>query len=357
VADPQCVRFVNLRCNTHEVPKSNASEERGPTPEGQGNSESRGMDLDPQIAGIIEALDAGFPPVHTMTGAQARAAIRSRFVASSTAEEVGEVRDAFVFGPAGDVTVRIYRPASMTGPVPTVVYAHGGGFVFCDLDSHDGLCRSLTNLIPAVVVSVAYRRAPEDRWPAAAEDVFAVTQWAARNAELLGGDARRIVVGGDSAGGNLAAATALMARDHGAPALAAQLLLYPVIAPDFDTESYRLFGTGYYNPRPALQWYWDQYVPSVADREHPYASPLNADLHGLPPAVIVVAGHDPLRDEGIAFGDALVAADVPVTRCYYEGGIHGFMTMPMLDVAQRARVEACYELSGLLEAVGDSVGT
>jgi acetyl esterase len=283
-----------------------------------------------------------------MTGAQARAAIRSRFVAPSTAEEVGEVRDAFVFGPAGDVTVRIYRPASMTGPVPTVVYAHGGGFVFCDLDSHDGLCRSLTNLIPAVVVSVAYRRAPEDRWPAAAEDVFAVTQWAARNAESLGGDARRIVVGGDSAGGNLAAATALMARDHGAPALAAQLLLYPMIAPNFDSQSYRLFGRGFYNPRSALQWYWDQYVPFAADREHPYASPLNADLQGLPPSVIVIAGHDPLRDEGIAFSKALEDAGVATTRLIYDGGIHGFMTMPAISLAQRARVEACRELSTLL---------
>jgi acetyl esterase len=129
-----------------------------------------------------------------------------------------------------------------------------------------------------------------------------------------------------------------------------------VIAAEFDTESYRLFGKSYYNPRPALQWYWDQYVPAPADREHPYASPLNADLGGLPPAVVVIAGHDPLRDEGIAFGDALVAADVPVTRCDYEGGVHGFMTMPMLDIAQRARLEACRALSVLLETAGDSVG-
>jgi acetyl esterase len=309
---------------------------------------SRGLTLDPQIAGIIEALDAGFPRVHTMTGPEARAVIRSRFVASAQPEEVREVRDASVHGPAGDIPVRIYRPASLSGPVPTLVYAHGGGFVFCDLDSHDGLCRSLANLIPAVVVSVAYRLAPEDQWPAAAEDVFAVAQWAARNADALGGDANRIVVGGDSAGGNLAAATALMARDRGAPALAAQLLLYPMIAPNFDTHSYRVFGKGFYNPRPALEWYWDQYVPSPADREHPYASPLNADLRGLPPTVVVIAGHDPLRDEGIAYGDALQDAGVATSRLSYDGGIHGFMTMPMLDLAQQARVEACAELSRLL---------
>jgi acetyl esterase len=306
------------------------------------------MSLDPQIAEIIGALDAGFPPVHTMTGAQARATIRSRYVAPPTPEEVGEVRDAYVRGPAGDIAVRVYRPASTSGLVPTVVYAHGGGFVFCDLDSHDGLCRSFANLIPAVVVSVAYRLAPEHRWPAAAEDVYAVALWAARNVDALGGDASRIVVGGDSAGGNVAAAVALMARDRGAPNLAAQLLLYPMIAPHFDTESYRAFGEGFYNPRLALQWYWDQYVPSPVDREHPYATPLNADLGGLPPTVLITAGHDPLRDEGIAYGGAMAAANVPTVHRHYAGGIHGFMTMPTLDLAQEARTQACRDLSAVV---------
>lgn len=306
------------------------------------------MTLDPQIAEMIEALDAGFPSVHTMTGATARATIRSRFVATATPEEVGDVRDVSVHGPAGDIAVRIYRPVSASGPVPTMVYAHGGGFVFCDLDSHDGLCRSLANLIPAVVVSVAYRLAPEAPWPAAAEDVFAVTHWAARNADALGGHPGRIVVGGDSAGGHIAATVAVMARDRGAPTLAAQLLLYPMISPRCDTESYRLFGEGYYNPRPALQWYWDQYVPSPVDREHPYAAPLSADLSGVPPAVIVTAGHDPLRDEGIAFGEALTGAGVRLTHRHYEGAIHGFMTMPVLDLAQQARRRAGEDLSTIL---------
>ena len=305
------------------------------------------MTLDPQIADIVDALDAGFPPVHTMSGAQARATIRSRFIAASDPEVVGEVRDAHVHGPAGDIAVRIYRPAWPSGPAPTVVYAHGGGFVFCDLDSHDGLCRAFANLIPAVVVSVAYRLAPEHPWPAGAEDVFAVAQWAARNADALGGDASRIIVGGDSAGGNLAAAAALMARDRGAPTLAAQLLLYPMISPNFDTDSYHRYGQGFYNPRPALQWYWDQYVPSPADREHPYAAPLNADLRGLAPAIVVTAGHDPLCDEGRAYGDALEQAGVATTRLHYDGAIHGFMTMPMLDLAQQARRDAC----GLLTAL------
>jgi acetyl esterase/lipase len=305
------------------------------------------VSLDPQIAPLIEALDAGFPPVHTMTGAEARATIRSRFVPPREPESVAKIRDTAVSGPGGDIPVRVYRPVP-DSRLPILVYAHGGGFVFCDLDSHDALCRDIANRIPAVVVSVAYRLAPEHRWPAAAEDVYAVTQWAADNAEDLGGDARRIVVGGDSAGGNLAAVTTLMARDRASRPLAAQVLIYPVIAADFNTESYRLFGTGYYNPQLAMRWYWDQYVPAAADREHPYASPLRANLEGLPPAVVVVAGHDPLRDEGIAYADALEAAGVVTARCLFEGGIHGFMTMPMLDIAHEARQQACLELSRLL---------
>jgi len=305
------------------------------------------VSLDPQIAAIIEQLDGGFPPVHEMSGDEARALIRSRLVPPAQPESIAEVADRSVEGQGGPIPVRVYRPEAV-GPLPIVVYAHGGGFVFCDLDSHDGLCRNIANLVPAVVVSVDYRLAPEHSWPAAAEDVYAVTCWASDNAAALGADPGRLVVGGDSAGGNLAAVTAVLARDRGGPMPAAQLLLYPVIAADFDTESYRLFGQGYYNPKPALQWYWDCYVPSFEDRAHPYATPLNADLRGLPPAVVVVAGHDPLRDEGLAFGAALEAAGVPTVQLRYEGGIHGFMTMPMLDIAHRARKEAVAALADLL---------
>jgi acetyl esterase len=307
------------------------------------------MTLDPQIAGLIEALDSGFPPVHTMTGAQARAAIHSRFVANPQPEPVASVADHQVPVDNGRIDVRVYRPDA-SEPLPLLVYAHGGGFVFCDLDSHDGLCRNLANLVPAVVVSVDYRLAPEHRWPTAAEDLYAATRWAVDHAADFGADPSRVVVGGDSAGGNLAAVTTLMARDRGGPDLAAQLLLYPVISADFDTDSYRLFGRGFYNPRPALQWYWDQYVPQVGDRQNPYASPLHGNLRGLPPAVVILAGHDPLRDEGIAYADALEAAGVPVTRRPFEGGIHGFMTMPMLDIAHRARREASRALGDLLGA-------
>lgn len=304
------------------------------------------MTLDPQIAGLLDTLDSGFPPVHTMTGAQARAVIRSRLVLPDEPEPVAEVRDEVVQGPDDDIPVRIYRPVGDN--LPVLVYAHGGGFVFCGLDSHDGLCRSIANLVPAVVVSVDYRLAPEHPWPAAAEDVYAVARAAAAGA--FGGDADRVAVGGDSAGGNLAAVASLMSRDRGGPDLKAQLLIYPVIAADFDTESYRLFGRGYYNPKPAMQWYWDQYVPAPTDRSHPYVAPVNAELHGLPPAVLVVAGHDPLRDEALAYASALTSAGTAVSLLQFDGGIHGFMSMPTLDIAQQARGHACAELRAIIRS-------
>lgn len=314
------------------------------------------MTLDPQIAELIQALDAGIPAVHTMTGAQARATIRSRFVAPAQPEAVGRVDDRHIPGPDGDIAVRIYRPSGSApdGGWPIVVFAHGGGWVFCDLDSHDGLCRSFTNQMPAVVISVAYRLAPEHPWPAAADDMYAAFEWAVENAVSIGGCPDHIVVAGDSAGGNLAAVTALMARDRSDHRPAAQLLLYPVIAADFGTESYRLFGSGYYNPQEAMQWYWDQYVPNAAERSHPYASPLHADLRGVAPTIIAINGCDPLRDEMIAYADALTAAGVHVVRCDYEGGIHGFMTMPMLDLAQEARRRVCRELTRLLAGAQSS---
>lgn len=306
------------------------------------------MKLDPQVAALLDTLDAGFPPVHTMTGAQARAVIRSRLVLPDEPEPVAEIVDEVVPGPGGNIPVRIYRPVG--DDVPVVIYAHGGGFVFCDLDSHDGLCRSIANLIPAVVVSVEYRLAPEHPWPAAAEDVYAIACLAANG--IFGGDPGRLVVGGDSAGGNLAAVTALMSRDRDGPELAAQLLIYPVIAADFDNESYRLFGHGFYNPKPAMQWYWDQYVPRGGDRAHPYVAPVHGDLRGLPPAVLVIAGHDPLRDEALAYAAGLESAGVSVSQIYLEGAIHGFMSIPSLDIAREARERACARLAAVVRSAG-----
>ena len=308
------------------------------------------MSLDPQIAEMIDALDGGFPPVETMTGAEVRAIIRSRMVVATDPEQVDSVEDRSVDGQGGPVSVRIYRPHGAAGQrLPVLIYAHGGGFVFCGLDSHDGLCRNLANRLRAIVISVDYRLAPEHPWPAGAEDMYTVTKWASDHIISLEGDTSRIMVGGDSAGGNLAAVAALMARDRGGPNLSAQLLLYPMITPDFDTESYRLFGSGFYNPEPALRWYWDQYAPAEVDRTDPYVSPLQADLHGLPPAVMAIAGHDPLRDEGLAYGAALEDAGVTTVVRQFEGGIHGFMTMPVLTLAHNAREAVCRDLSDILQ--------
>ena len=306
------------------------------------------MSLDPQIAELLPALNRYFPRVETMTGPQLRTVIRERAVPPPRPEPVGDVLNRTAPGPSGEIAVRIYWPAASSGPVPVVVFAHGGGFVFCDLDSHDDLCRAMTNGIGAVVVSVDYRLAPESPWPAAAEDVYAAADWAVQQAGALGADPGRLLVAGDSAGGNLAAVTALMARDRDWPAIAGQVLVYPVIAADFDTASYRRFGVGYYNTAAAMAWYWDQYVPNVADRRHPYASPLQARLNDLPPAVVITAGCDPLCSEGGNYAKALVAEGVPTIHRDYEGAIHGFITMASLGICTRAREQAWADVSVLL---------
>jgi acetyl esterase len=306
------------------------------------------VSLDTEFAKLLPALNSYFPRVETMTGPQLRAVMRERAVPPPRPTPVGAVADQTVSSSTGDIAVRIYWPEKTSRPVPVVVFAHGGGFVFCDLDSHDELCRAMTNGIGAVVVSVDYRLAPESRWPAAAEDVYAVADWAVQQAAALGADPGHLLVAGDSAGGNLAAVTALMARDRDWPAIAGQVLIYPVIAADFGTPSYQQFGVGYYNTAAAMAWYWDQYVPNVADRRHPYASPLQARLNDLPPAVVITAGCDPLCSEGEIYAKALVAAGVPTIHRDYKGAIHGFITMSGLDICTEARHQAWADVSALL---------
>ena len=309
------------------------------------------MTLDPEIGALLPALNRGFPRVETMTAPQLRAVIAERAVVLQNPEPVAKVIDRTVPGPAGDIAIRIYWPTEPFGspsPLPIIVFAHGGGFVFCNLDSHDDLCRAMTNGVGAIVVSVDYRLAPESPWPAAVDDVYAVANWAVGQADELGADGARIVLAGDSAGGNLATVTALLARDRGGPEIAGQLLVYPAIAADFGTESYRRFGDGYYNTTSAMAWYWDQYVPDLADRDHPTASPLQADLTGLPPAVVITAGFDPLCSEGEAYAKALAEESVTTIYRNYPGAIHGFMTMPSLGVCRQAREQAWADVSTLL---------
>jgi acetyl esterase len=237
--------------------------------------------------------------------------------------------------------VRIYIPAGC-GPFPVLVWFHGGGWVVGDLETADGTARRLTAQAGCVVVSVDYRLAPEARFPAAPEDCYAAAQWVAGNAESINADPGRIAVGGDSSGGNLAAVVSLMARDRGGPSLAFQLLVYPVTARDFDTGSYQQNGEGFALTTDAMKWYWDLYLRDDADASDQHAAPLLAkDLSGLPPALVITAEFDPLRDEGEAYARRLQAAGVTATQSRYDGMIHGFFGMPaFLDQGRRAVAEA-----------------
>ncbi len=237
-----------------------------------------------------------------------------------------------------EIPVRIYTPDGDGGPAgwPVVVMYHGGGFIAGSPDSHDGGARELCAQAEAIVVSVDYRLAPEHKFPAAAEDCHAALRWAAAHARELGGDPTRLAITGDSAGGNLAAAVALMNRDRGGPPIALQALVYPVIDPACDSPSAVANREGYLLTTASMQWMWSEYVNGADDHANPYAAPVAAaSLAGLPPALIITAEFDPLRDEGEAYGRALAAAGVPVTISRYDGMIHGFASC--FDITPRAR--------------------
>jgi len=286
------------------------------------------MGLDPQVKAVLDQMaSAGMPPLNALPVVAAREAALALSAMTGDPEPVADVQNRSIPGPAGPIPVRVYTPQG-SAPLSVLMYSHGGGWVICNLDTHDGICRALANAAGCVVVSVDYRLAPEHTFPAAAEDVYAATEWVARNAASIGADATRIAVGGDSAGGNLSAVAALMARDRGGPSLCFQLLVYPVTDAATDTASYAESAEGYFLTRDMMQWFWDHYAPSAADRRHPYASPLRADnLRGLPPALVITAEFDPLRDEGEAYASRLRAAGVPVVLTRYDGMIHGFFGM------------------------------
>lgn len=299
------------------------------------------MPLDPQVVAYRAArAAAGTPPLYTQTLAEARAADLAAIRAGGgDVEPVHEVRDTHVPGPAGDLPVRVYRPAG-DGPLPTLLYLFGGGWTLGGIDTADGICRRLANASGGQVLTVGYRLAPEHPFPAAVHDCHAAAAWIAAHPEEFGADPQRLAVGGDSAGGNLAAAVTLLARTAG-PRLAGQLLVYPNTdqradrAPAGD-EDPLLFN------RHSVDWYRRHYLPDPADAADPLASPLLADdLSGLPPALVVTAEYDPLRDEGERYAARLRAAGVPVTLSRYPGMIHGFFAMPgAFDAGRRALDEA-----------------
>jgi acetyl esterase len=247
------------------------------------------------------------------------------------------VDDRFIEGPEGgaEIPVRIYTPDGDGEAFPILVLFHGGGFIAGSPDSHDGGARELCAQARAIVVSVDYRLAPEHKFPAAAEDCYAALLWAAAHGAEFGGDPTRLAITGDSAGGNLAAAVALMNRDRGGPPLALQVLVYPVIDPACATPSAIANSEGYLLTTASMKWMWSLYVNGDDDYANPYAAPIAADdLAGLPPALVITAEFDPLRDEGEAYGRALEAAGVPVTISRYDGMIHGFASC--FDITPRA---------------------
>lgn len=299
------------------------------------------MLLDPQVQAFLDQVAAmNLPPLNTMSVEEARQVAAALSEMHGAPDPVASVDNLALPSPEGEIPIRVYTP-EQRGPLPVLVYCHGGGWVLGDLESHDALCRTLANAAGCVVASVDYRLAPEHKFPAAAEDAYAATRWVAENAGQIGGDPQRIAVGGDSAGGNLAAVVALMARDRGGPHLVFQLLIYPATDTSCDTVSCRVNGEGYFLTLEMMRWFWNHYLSSEADRGNAYAAPLRApDLRGLPPALVVTAEFDPLRDEGEAYAARLRAAGVPVQLKRYDGMIHGFFGMgALVDQARTAMEE------------------
>ncbi len=306
------------------------------------------MPLDPQARAVLDALaQAQLPDFSTLEPAAVRALHDAGLAAANAAspEPVARVEERRVPGPAGEIPVRLYAPEGQR-PLPLVAYFHGGGFVICSLDTHDNVCRRLANESGCAVVSVDYRLAPEHRYPAAPEDCFAVLRWLAEKGGELGGDPERIAVAGDSAGGNLAAVVALMARDRGGPALRHQLLVYPVTDHCFETASYLENAEGYLLTTRMMRWFWGHYLEDPARGAEAYASPLRApDLSGLPPATLITAEFDPLRDEGDAYAGRLREAGVPTASLRYDGVFHGFFSMfENIDAGRRAVAAAAHAL-------------
>jgi acetyl esterase len=307
------------------------------------------MPLDPQAKALLDGIPP-MPDFSTLDLAVARAGMERSPFDSGPPVPLAKVEEREIPGPAGRLRLRVYTPQGV-GPFPGLVFFHGGGFVLCSLDSHDGICRSLAHAAGCVVVSVDYRLAPEHRYPSAPEDCYAATQWVAKHGGELGIDVARIAVGGDSAGGNLGAVTALMARDRGGPALRFQLLVYPVTDFAFDTPSYRDNAQGYFLTLGMMRWFWDQYLADPKHGAEAYASPLRArDLSGLPPGLCITAGYDPLRDEGEAFAERLRGAGIAMRTSRYDGMFHGFFAMGgKLDRAREAVAEAAAALRAALD--------
>lgn len=298
------------------------------------------MPLDPQVQALVDgmaAMSEGQPKMSEQPPGAGREAYRNLALLLGEPVPVADVVDRTIPGPGGELPVRIYRP-SVDGPTGTLVFFHGGGGVIGDLDSHDHLCRLLCDRAGVTVMAVDYRLGPEHPFPAAVDDAWAALTWAADHADELGGDPNRLAVAGDSAGGNLSAVVALMARDAGGPSIALQALIYPWVDMGFGFPSIDENGEGYVLTKDTMLWFRENYAGTQPPVDDWRASPLRAGRHdGLPPALVVTAEYDPLRDEGMAYATALRDAGVEVTLSNYEGQVHTFVQLaPILEGGMRA---------------------
>ena len=305
------------------------------------------MKPDPALAEILSSLDpSAETPVKEMTPDEARATWKEEMAAVAGPRlPVKAVRTHEAPGPAGPVAVRLYEPEGADGrPLPILVYYHGGGWIRGDLDTHDDVCRYLCHHAGCLVASVNYRLAPEHRFPAALDDCDAATRWVAENARRLGADPACLAIGGDSAGGNIACGVTLKARERGGPAICFQLLIYPATDLAGETESKRLYSSGYL--LNSMPFYVASYLGPEGDAADPFASPLLAqDLSNLPPAFVLTAGFDPLRDEGEAYARRLEAAGVPTDYRCHESMIHGFISITgLIESAEAGLADAAAAL-------------
>jgi acetyl esterase len=287
------------------------------------------MPLDPQVRTFLDQLKkSGAVPPEQLSLPEARRQMEEASRALGPAPAIRSIEERTIPSPGGGIPIRIYRDCDEKN-APGVVYFHGGGWVIGSVSTHDKLCRELARDSGAVVLAVDYRLAPEHKFPAAADDAYTVTSWTAEQTQQLGIDQRKLIVAGDSAGGNLAAVTCLLARDRLGPSISLQVLIYPITDFNFETGSYRDNAQGYYLSRETMQWFWAEYLTSPADGVNPYASPLRAErVEGLPPALVLTAEYDPLRDEGEAYARRLTASGVNVELTRYAGMIHGFIRRP-----------------------------
>jgi len=306
------------------------------------------MPIDPIAAGLLQQMaEQAMPPLNEMSPAEARLAAEGFRAMAGEPEEVADVSDRTIPGPGGDIPIRVYTPAGAgSAALPCLIYYHGGGWVLGDIIGTDTICRAVANRTGCKIVSVEYRLAPEHKFPAPLDDCYAALEWVAASGGSIRVDTGRLAVGGDSAGGNLAAAVALRARDEGGPALRMQLLIYPVTNHDFDTASYQENGAGYLLTQDMMKWFWDHYLNSADEGKRAVVSPLRADnLRGLPRAFVLTAEFDPLRDEGEAYAERLREAGVEVAHKRYEGQIHAFWQMPgVFPAALKAADDSAAEL-------------